>query len=617
MARRPEDTPNQRTSDWLSGVIDSNEHVDAYAGAPRTYTFGTWEEARLHGGPYFDMYGRFHDHYDPEDEPDQEFLRRRHASLSPWRAVAPTHTEADHESEQGVPMLDPETYDVGMIEDSSSHVSDGALEPEGRENEDGLDFPSSEEQDAFAAACQSSDSDYEPSISPAPRETGGKAGAPPVTTVTTQRSQASERWSPAPPTSPESGSIRSSPSPTEHTNLPPEQDSSIEDGGSPLMVVQSLHRHSTPNRKRLLGCSSDECDSDAAHTKSRRTVRKPPPKRTKSSVEQHDLDISPEETSCSKPLPARGSASMVSGAPEFISESNKRSTSFRLRGQLTSLLDSDSDSSLTDIEPSPPLLQANIHSPATSSHFSGLKQELSGVNITILGGLRMTVEELLTFFPLHHVWAEYANRLYFNGWPASALIRFVYRSRGITSGRPLIRRTVSQRLQDGFALCSPGIAFQEGRYLEFFPNNLPPFTDHTYGKWAKQITWFQVADEELIGDWFLEDCANGVTILPTGQAKGAFTWALELAREHGDVVLLSEVEQYVQRHNLESRVVPSGPNADQESYEENEEALWEYAKKHGVGRDREWRTTLGRQGRRVLGLGLAKSSLVTGYWTPV
>ncbi|KAF2742322.1 hypothetical protein M011DRAFT_462559 [Sporormia fimetaria CBS 119925] len=215
------------------------------------------------------------------------------------------------------------------------------------------------------------------------------------------------------------------------------------------------------------------------------------------------------------------------------------------------------------------------------------------VDITVLGDTFITIEELMTYFPLHYIWVGYANRLACSGWSASTLIRFVYRSRGITTGRPLVRGTISGNFQRAIAARHPQLSVKNGKYkapaklASLAEQGLSATDQHSCRAWTTEMTSAKHSEEELIKDWYLKDLANGVAVMPQGREKGVLTMALELAVERGDNPKLSELTKYVgdNRESLNLQDIHHEEDSDAQALEKHRNDLLEYAQTHNVGKD--------------------------------
>ncbi|KAJ4353597.1 uncharacterized protein N0V89_005327 [Didymosphaeria variabile] len=175
---------------------------------------------------------------------------------------------------------------------------------------------------------------------------------------------------------------------------------------------------------------------------------------------------------------------------------------------------------------------------------SGVDQELESnctppnVNITLCK-MPLSVEEILTYFPLHLKWYSIAARLHSHGWAAMAICYYIYWSRELEQKLTLERTRVQHML---------------GRALEHYKEMdlalLDPNAISANPSQMKSTATAALAPTRF-HDYYLADLAEGVKHHPEGRGRQGLTHAIEHARANGnDTVLLSQAHDYVVKHNL-------------------------------------------------------------------
>lgn len=144
--------------------------------------------------------------------------------------------------------------------------------------------------------------------------------------------------------------------------------------------------------------------------------------------------------------------------------------------------------------------------------------------------LPISIEEVLTYFPLHTEWRLIGARLQAHSWTAQRCIEYIYWSRQLQHEQTLLRT----KLQYHFKV---GLGFYNTK-ADASVSAIPVDMDNTKGKQKKAFN----KDH----DYYLVDLAEGVAVHPEGRGKQALTRAILHARANGDTkVKLSEVREYV------------------------------------------------------------------------
>jgi hypothetical protein len=170
------------------------------------------------------------------------------------------------------------------------------------------------------------------------------------------------------------------------------------------------------------------------------------------------------------------------------------------------------------------------------------------INVRVLGGMDLSAEEILTFFPHHLKWHDAIFRLVQNGWSPHDMAKYINYTRGLVSPNDKRGNTVLKWLQsaNGAILGKPKQAFSDrGRW---------PVVGFSAGNWVpyahRNIT-------SLI-DYFLVDLAMDVVHLPGGDGARLLTRAMVFAMKHGHYdVKLSQVRQYIRENLLFFPPLPS------------------------------------------------------------
>jgi hypothetical protein len=202
------------------------------------------------------------------------------------------------------------------------------------------------------------------------------------------------------------------------------------------------------------------------------------------------------------------------------------------------------------------------------------------VNITVLGNLKITVEELLTFFPAHTSWRDFAHRLQRNGWTATPITRMIYYTRGLTDTGLLKRNTIHKQIEVSDKAID-GVVYNRKNPR---PANQALVNVYTCGGWNNDSRGKTGGNHILLHDWYLLDCAKGVTIEPAGLGRGLFTEALIHARANNNNPHLSELNQYIRDHQLMTDLLmgPKDPNPDVAALRRMDTTLFNYAKSIGL-----------------------------------
>lgn len=157
------------------------------------------------------------------------------------------------------------------------------------------------------------------------------------------------------------------------------------------------------------------------------------------------------------------------------------------------------------------------------------------VNIT-LAKIPLSIEEIMTYFPLATKFFEIDLRYKTHGWGEPKIRNYIYWSRELTHRLALSRTTMHHAISKGM------------KYYEKNPGLLDPTT---LSATPSRTDMTKDSDMRSLHDLPLVDLAKGVKHHPEGVGRQGLTHAIEHALQNGhDTVMLSEVREYVLRHGI-------------------------------------------------------------------
>ncbi|OCK77626.1 hypothetical protein K432DRAFT_115133 [Lepidopterella palustris CBS 459.81] len=208
---------------------------------------------------------------------------------------------------------------------------------------------------------------------------------------------------------------------------------------------------------------------------------------------------------------------------------------------------------------------------------SGLPPPHTPMNadITLLGTVEITAEELLTFFPAHLRWFNCTIRLASNGWTQSDMANFVNWSRALLEPNTVRSNTLTHRIR----MADEAIY---GTRLGVKNRRKNPTTDFTAASWIKPT---RSGGPPI--DYRLADLADGVVRPPTDRGRRELSMAVEYAMENRHMDLkLSDAEGLIAREKFSKRLAPllkpselkRGSNPDTIARDRNRVTTRAYAK---------------------------------------
>lgn len=183
-------------------------------------------------------------------------------------------------------------------------------------------------------------------------------------------------------------------------------------------------------------------------------------------------------------------------------------------------------------------------------------------NITLLGTLAITVEEILTFFPNHTLWPWCTNRLLRNGWKNVEICAYKNYARDLTGGDAFLANTFwNHHIASDDAIYGRRYTAKETR-----PDEQVDVDDLSAGWWTSKEgrNGKPVIPNNGLRDMPLRDLADGVKNWPDAAGRGPLTQCIEYALQHfpttyQDELKLSDVQNLVAM--LQLPLIQS-PNAD-------------------------------------------------------
>lgn len=195
-------------------------------------------------------------------------------------------------------------------------------------------------------------------------------------------------------------------------------------------------------------------------------------------------------------------------------------------------------------------------------------------NITLLGTLAITAEEILTFFPNHTLWPWCTNRLLRNGWKGVDITAYKNYARNLTGAGAFLSNT----FWNHHAISDEAIYGRRYAARETRPDKQRAVNDLTPGWWAtKQGSGGTPIGPESrsdrLRDMPLKDLALGVVNWPDGPGRGPLTQCIEYALNHPaktiwDEPRLSDVLALVDVHSMPLILNPTA-ELDKESRARN------------------------------------------------
>jgi hypothetical protein len=163
------------------------------------------------------------------------------------------------------------------------------------------------------------------------------------------------------------------------------------------------------------------------------------------------------------------------------------------------------------------------------------------VDLGLMGNLRVTVTELLTFFPSHVRWHDYLYRMRQNGWSNKHIAGFINYARQLAGDDAKKMTWVQQAVREA----DEGILKFKGT-KERPLTNRPAWrtTGFTCANWAPYPKL--QGNEATPIDYYLVDLADGVVNWPEGNGARLLTRAVQHAIKHGHrYVRISQIRQFL------------------------------------------------------------------------
>lgn len=158
------------------------------------------------------------------------------------------------------------------------------------------------------------------------------------------------------------------------------------------------------------------------------------------------------------------------------------------------------------------------------------------VDIRLMGGVEVSAEELLTFFPYHLKWNDMVYRLAQNGWRPADMAKYINYSRSLQTDQFMTRNAVS------YSLIAADAAILNRKKGD--PRRRKPWktTCFTTNGWKPHDGRTDIG----MIDYFLVDLAAGVSHFPQGKGARLLTRAVRLAVTRGhDEIRLSDLKRYI------------------------------------------------------------------------
>ncbi|KAF2108771.1 hypothetical protein BDV96DRAFT_670336 [Lophiotrema nucula] len=172
------------------------------------------------------------------------------------------------------------------------------------------------------------------------------------------------------------------------------------------------------------------------------------------------------------------------------------------------------------------------------------------VDIRLLGKVRITTAELLTFFPLHIKWYDYIYRFIQNGWKVNDIAGYINYARQTDKADAIRANSLIAYQQDADE------AIINNRKQGSKSRPLFKTTCFTTEKWMVPVDkkWNTLL---RVCDYFLIDLADGVVNYPQNEHARLLTKAVQHAFEHDHHdVKISGIGAYAQKHGLGEGLEP-------------------------------------------------------------
>ncbi|KAH4113564.1 hypothetical protein HBI82_169070 [Parastagonospora nodorum] len=164
-------------------------------------------------------------------------------------------------------------------------------------------------------------------------------------------------------------------------------------------------------------------------------------------------------------------------------------------------------------------------------------------DIPLLGGIYVTIIELMSFFPEHHKWRAIANRMRIARWSAGKIREYIFWSRRLP--------VTALRAHLGSAMRYQSVQSQTWTEVQIDGVRVNSAAGWTMGGISTDRSMGERAQYSQLSDYFLVDLAEGLVNFPHGADRGILTFTVQHAMNHGhDRVKMSNLASYVQTQAL-------------------------------------------------------------------
>ncbi|KAH3960739.1 hypothetical protein HBH70_172360 [Parastagonospora nodorum] len=164
-------------------------------------------------------------------------------------------------------------------------------------------------------------------------------------------------------------------------------------------------------------------------------------------------------------------------------------------------------------------------------------------DIRLLGGIYVTIIELMSFFPEHHKWRAIANCMRIARWSAGKIREYIFWSRQLP--------VTALRAHLGSAMRHQSVQSQTWTEVQIDGVRVNSAAGWTMGGISTDRSMGERAQYSQLSDYFLVDLAEGLVNFPHGADRGILTVTVQHAMNHGhDRVKMSNLASYVQTQAL-------------------------------------------------------------------
>ncbi|KAH8725708.1 hypothetical protein GQ44DRAFT_796859 [Phaeosphaeriaceae sp. PMI808] len=186
-----------------------------------------------------------------------------------------------------------------------------------------------------------------------------------------------------------------------------------------------------------------------------------------------------------------------------------------------------------------------VHSDRGTFHPMHSTLPIENVDIRVLGGIELSAEELLTFFPRHLLWPDMLYRLSQNGWESKDVLNYINFTRGFVLPEAITYATMAKWKRDA-----------KNAILSNFSKNRCKWRTTCFTVTGWEPRKYQFIEGLL--DYFLVDLMTGVQHLPEGDGARLLTRAVRLAHRRGDKdIRLGQIHEYIRKNLLIFPLLPS------------------------------------------------------------